>query len=110
MLPRQAQNDYRKVLRAHDLGLSLMYTPYPSLVPIEMASAGMLVVTNTYANKTREQLTAISRNIIAAEPTIEGIKHGLKEAAANIVDCDARVRGSRVNWATRWEESFDDDF
>ena len=29
-----------------------MYTPHPSLVPIEMASAGMLTVTNSFENKT----------------------------------------------------------
>ncbi len=32
----------RDVLRDHDVGLALMYTPHPSLVPIEMASAGMV--------------------------------------------------------------------
>ena len=33
-----------------------MYTPHPSLVPIEMASAGMLTVTNTFENKTADAL------------------------------------------------------
>ena len=41
-----------QLLREHDVGLALMYTPHPSLVPIEMASAGMLAVTNTFENKT----------------------------------------------------------
>ena len=50
-----------------------MYTPHPSLVPIEMASAGMLTVTNTFENKTAEALAAISANLIAAEPTIEAV-------------------------------------
>ena len=48
-----------------------MYTPHPSLVPIEMASAGMLVVTNTFDNKTAEALAAISPNLIPAEPGME---------------------------------------
>jgi GT2 family glycosyltransferase len=110
VLPRQPQDAYREVLRAHDLGLSLMYTPHPSLVPIEMASAGMLVVTNTYANKTREALRDISSNIIAVPPTIEDVSLGLREAAANIEDYDRRVRGSRVNWSTLWDSSFDSSF
>ena len=50
-----------------------MYTPHPSLVPIEMASAGMLTVTNSFENKTPATLTAISSNLIAAEPTIDGV-------------------------------------
>jgi glycosyltransferase involved in cell wall biosynthesis len=110
LLPRQTQETYRKILRDHDLGLSLMYTPHPSLVPIEMASAGMLVVTNTYANKTEERLKEISSNIIPAEPTIEGVALALKNAAAGINNYRERVEGSRVNWPTRWEQSFDETF
>ena len=110
LLPRQSQEAYRQILREHDLGLSLMYTPHPSLVPIEMAAAGMLVVTNTFANKTGAELTAISSNIIAAEPTIEGIAEGLKTAVAGVANYERRVQGSRVNWATSWEQSFDETF
>ena len=110
VLPRQPQDAYREVLRAHDLGLSLMYTPHPSLVPIEMASAGMLVVTNTYANKTREALRAISSNIIAVPPTIDDVSLGLREAVANIEDYDRRVRGSRVNWSISWDSAFNSSF
>ena len=109
LLPRQSQDTYREVLKEHDLGLSLMYTPHPSLVPIEMASAGMLVVTNTYANKTEDKLSAISPNIIAVDPTIEGVKQGLKEAAANIEDYDRRARGSQIRWSVDWNSSFDEE-
>lgn len=107
LLPRQSQESYRQVLRNHDLGLSLMYTPHPSLVPIEMASAGMLVVTNTYANKTADKMAAISPNIIAVEPTVESLTLGLKSAAENIEDFDRRIRGSNVQWSTSWDSSFD---
>jgi hypothetical protein len=105
LLPRQSQETYREVLRSHDLGLSLMYTPHPSLVPIEMAAAGMLVVTNTYANKTREKLNMISSNLIAVEPTVESIAGGLEKAAASIEDYQRRVEGSRVRWATNWDDA-----
>ncbi len=110
LLPRQSQEDYRDILRQHDLGLSLMYTPHPSLVPIEMAAAGMLVVTNTYANKTQERLSEISSNIIGAEPTIEDVTLKLKEAATNIEDYDRRVKGSEVRWSTNWHETFSEAF
>jgi GT2 family glycosyltransferase len=107
VMPRQSQDAYRDVLRNHDLGLSLMHTPHPSLVPIEMASAGMLVVTNTYANKTREALAAISPNIIAVPPTVDDVCHGLRQAVSQIEDYDRRVRGSRVHWSTSWDSAFD---
>ena len=63
------QGGYAELLREHDVGLALMYTPHPSLVPIEMASAGMLTVTNSFENKTAEAMSAISSNLITAEPT-----------------------------------------
>ena len=47
LVPRRDQAGYAELLREHDVGLALMYTPHPSLVPIEMAAAGMLTVTNT---------------------------------------------------------------
>ena len=107
LLPRAAQRDYGALLRDHDVGLSLMYTPHPSLVPIEMASAGMLTVTNTFENKTPEALREISPNLIAAEPTVAGVAAALCDAAAAAGDAEARVRGSRVRWSRDWDRSFD---
>ena len=106
--PRLTQAEYRDVLRSHDLGLSLMYTPHPSLVPIEMASAGMLVVTNSFENKTPVRLAEISGNMIVVEPTVDGVVRGLREASAAASDYDRRARGSRVAWSTDWSSSFDD--
>jgi hypothetical protein len=83
-----------------------MYTPHPSLVPIEMASAGMLTVTNTCGNKTGDLLRAISTNLIAVAPTLEGVQEGLQLAVANIGDYEQRVRGARVTWATTWDQAF----
>jgi glycosyltransferase involved in cell wall biosynthesis len=108
VLPRAAQSAYAEVLRDHDVGLALMFTPHPSLVPIEMASAGMLTVTNTFENKTAEAMAAISPNLLAVEPTIEGIANGLLRAAAAVDDHDARARGSAVRWSRDWDASFDD--
>jgi Glycosyl transferase family 2 len=107
LLPRAAQADYGALLRRHDVGLALMYTPHPSLVPIEMASAGLLAVTNSFENKTPEALTAISPNLLTAEPTIDGVADALVAAAAAAGDAERRVRGSRVAWSRDWADSFD---
>ena len=106
LLPRSDQARYADELRSHDVGLALMYTPHPSLVPIEMASAGLLTVTNSFENKTAEALSAISPNLLAADPTIDGIADALRAAAARVGDVDARVRGSRISWSTDWKQSF----
>jgi glycosyltransferase involved in cell wall biosynthesis len=109
VLPRADQGAYAGVLRDHDVGLALMYTPHPSLVPIEMASAGMLTVTNRFENKTAEAMAAISPNLLAVDPSIEGIARGLTDAAAAVDDVDRRVHGSAVRWSRDWDHSFDDE-
>ena len=107
--PRSPQAAYGQLLRDHDVGLALMYTPHPSLVPMEMASAGMLTVTNTFENKTAEALAAISPNLIAAEPGIEAVAAALCEAADGADDVERRLRGSDVRWPRDWDESFGDE-
>ena len=73
-----------------------MYTPHPSLVPMEMASAGMLTVTNTLREQgRRRRCAAISANLIAAEPTLDGVTRGLLDAAAAVEDAERRVDGQR---------------
>ncbi len=109
LLPRSNQGAYADVLRAHDVGLSLMYTPHPSLVPIEMASAGMLTVTNSFENKTAATLAEISSNLIAAEPGIEPIAKALVEASAAVGDTQRRADGAAgLRWSRAWDDSFDD--
>lgn len=106
LLPRTGQQSYADVLGEHDVGLALMYTPHPSLVPIEMAAAGMVTVTNRFENKTREAMAAISANLIAAPPTPQGIVDGLRAAITRSADVEARVAASAVHWSSRWEDSF----
>jgi hypothetical protein len=108
LLPRAGQREYARQLPAHDVGLALMYTPHPSLVPIEMAAAGMLTVTNTFENKTAEALTEISSNLIAAPPTIDGVAEALRQAARGVEDVTRRESGSAVRWSRDWSASFDD--
>jgi glycosyltransferase involved in cell wall biosynthesis len=109
LLPRTAQSEYGALLAEHDVGLALMHTPHPSLVPIEMAAAGLVAVTSTYAGKTAEALRAISPNIVAAEPTVEGIAQALRSAERAAADATARLAGANVRWARSWDEAFGDD-
>jgi hypothetical protein len=108
LVPRRDQAGYAELLREHDVGLALMYTPHPSLPPIEMAAAGMLTVTNTFETKTADALAAISPNLVAVEPTLESVVAGLRKAVAAVDDAERRVRGGAVRWSRDWGESFDD--
>jgi hypothetical protein len=110
LLPKVSLNEYKELLPQFDVGMSLMLSPHPSLVPTEMASAGMIVVTNTYANKTSESLKNISTNFVAAEPTIDGIVLALGIAATRVYEYQDRITGAAVNWPQSWEDAFNDDF
>ncbi|MER8569386.1 glycosyltransferase [Mesorhizobium sp. M0924] len=106
MLPKTDLQTYTERLPHHDVGLSLMLTPHPSLVPLEMASAGMWTVTNTFENKTAKSLRDISTNLIAVEPTLEGVVAGLKDAISRVDQYDKRLQGSRFDWPTDWNDAF----
>lgn len=109
MLGKFRLTEYREALLRYDAGLSLMYTPHPSLLPLDMASAGMVVVTNTCMNKTTDELSRLSTNLIGAEPHIAGVRDGLKQARGRADDCASRREGARVNWAGTWDECFHED-
>ncbi len=108
LLPRLDQEKYRKILKDYDVGLSLMCSPHPSLVPLEMAKAGMWTVTNTYGNKTAEKLNAISTNFLPTPTSVEGVARGLCEASTLVRDFESRAGGANVKWATDWDEAFPD--
>jgi glycosyltransferase involved in cell wall biosynthesis len=103
--PRSDQHSYAELLGRHDVGLALMYTPHPSLVPIEMAAAGLLTVTTSFENKTAAAMAAISPNLITVAPTITGIVDGLRAATAVASDVDRRLDGSHVHWSSDWDQS-----
>lgn len=106
LVPKTSLQEYIRMMPSYDVGLSLMLTPHPSLVPIEMASAGMWTVTNTLANKTSERLQAISTNLIGVRPTVGGIVDGLVNAVARVGEIDERLAGARVDWPTDWDHAF----
>ena len=97
---------YAQQLVGCDIGLSLMYAPHPSVPPLEMASAGMSVVTTTYGRRDDRAMAALSANIIAVAPTIDAVVDGLRQAEARTADLPARVAGAKVAWPIDWDESF----
>jgi hypothetical protein len=62
--------DYPDYLRGVDLGLSLMYSPHPSHPPLEMAAAGVRVVTNRFGPKDLGRLTPAIRSVPATAPDL----------------------------------------
>jgi hypothetical protein len=110
VLPRCGQRAYADRLREHDVGLALTYTPHPSLVPIEMAAAGMVTVTNTFENKTAAAMRAVSPNLLAVPPTIDAVAAGICAAARRVdsVAGEHRLAGSKVAWSRDWQQALPD--
>lgn len=71
--------DYPDYLRGVDLGLSLMYSPHPSHPPLEMAAAGVRVVTNSFGPK---DLGRLSPAILSAPATAPDLARALAAAWA----------------------------
>ena len=107
--PRTGQDAYANFLAGNDVGMALMDAPHPSLVPIEMASAGMLTVTTTYEGRTREAMAAISSNLIAVAPDVDSLVAGLAEAVGRAGSAAERVAGARVDWSRDWQSAFSDE-
>ena len=96
------------MLAEHDVGLALMYTPHPSLAPMEMAVGRDADRDQHFENKNAEAMAAISSNLITVEPTVEGVASGLRAAAASVDDVGRRLRGSDVHWSRDWDQSLGD--
>jgi hypothetical protein len=105
ILTRRDQGSYADLLTSSDVGLALMCTPHPSLVPLEMASAGMLTVTNSFETKTSEAMSTIAPNLLAVPPSIEGVLTGVQQAVEGADDYARRIEGAAVDWSRDWEES-----
>ncbi len=68
-------DEYPGFLRSLDMGLSLMYSPHPSHLPLEMAASGVRVLSNRFDNK---DLSQLSPAIVSCEPNVAAVAEGLK--------------------------------
>ncbi len=76
-LGKLSWEDYPRYLASVDMGLSLMCSPHPSHPPIEMAMAGVRVVTNDYGPKC---LGTLSNNIISVDLSRDSLVQALHTA------------------------------
>lgn len=71
-LGKLSVGDYLDLISAADIGVSLMLSPHPSYPPLEMASAGMQVVTNDYFGY-KEDLGNVYSNLHVVEASVKDI-------------------------------------
>lgn len=104
-----SQSDYGEALSQYDIGLSLMLAPHPSILPFEMASAGQIVVTNSFETRSAATLKDISDNIEPCEAYPDSVCHSLAIAVSRIRNYEDRIRAANLKWVNNWEDSFNDD-
>ncbi|UDL93076.1 hypothetical protein LGH83_10595 [Lichenihabitans sp. PAMC28606] len=110
IVPRMSEEEYHSYFGSLDIGVSLMYAPHPSVMPFEFATTGGLVVTNTFENRSADQLRAICANIVPCAPTVAGIVSALEEAIARVGQFEERERNIYRPVKATWEEIFSTRF
>lgn len=107
---RVEQGSYERLLQSFDVGISLMWAPHPSVIPYELARAGVVCVTNTYGDRDKSYFSRFGYNIVAAEPTIDDLCEGVREAVRRSDDLERRVSSCEIAWPTDWDSVFDQTF
>ena len=103
-VPWLSYPDYAAFLGESDVLLSLMLSPHTSYPPLEMVTAGGLVVTNTFGVKTLEALAALSPAILAAPPEVDALVDVLRQAVSRSGTADD-ARGPATSLPPSWAEA-----
>lgn len=80
-LGKMSIDEYAKVMLESKIGISLMASPHPSYPPLEMATFGMKVITNSFETK---NISDFSDNILSIEHiNIDNLANAIKEMTQN---------------------------
>ncbi len=102
--------EYVRFMKTLDIGVSMMEAPHPSIMPFEFATTGALVVTNTFENRTKEQLVDICGNFIPCRSTLADMERAILDALARVPDFERRLQNVYRQEERHWSEIFSTDF
>lgn len=94
-LTKLPKAEYAELLQTGDIGVSFISTPHPGVVHFQMASFGLVTITNVTKMRTAEWLYSVNNNIIAVELSPSAIAKGLGAAVARCGDLDGRYENAR---------------
>lgn len=106
MLPPLDMAAYAREIRQANLVLYLVLSPHTGYMPLEAASCGVPVVTNTYLNKNANYLRKISPLIIPACPTLDGVADALVTALLSLNKKRIARRSILPAIPATWSKSF----
>ena len=104
--PWMSYAEYASYLGETDILLSLMLSPHTSYPPLEMASAGGVVVTNTFGVKTEAALQAISPRILASPPDAGALASALRRASGLVAAGPIDGTPTDVALPATWDDAF----
>lgn len=97
--------DYLEFIKSVDVCLSLMHTPHPSYIPLDVASTGGVVLTNKYATK---ESVPHSQNILCENLDSKSLLKGLEKAMQLSLNAEKRYSNYANNKIEKnWEKSFE---
>ncbi len=106
-LPRMNLKEYLDTVPSFDVCLTLMASPHPSMIPMDLGCSGAMVVTNTFQTKTSEYLSSLCDNIISAPANLDALLDALAEAVRRSEDYEARYDAAeRSTFPRDWDQSF----
>lgn len=97
-IPKMNYMEYSQLLRKTSVGISLMDAPHPSVVPFEMAGHGVITITNTHTNRSREDILNMSPSglIVPCDLSIDSISKSLLSAICQFLESIESEREERV--------------
>lgn len=100
---------YKKALEQHQIGISLMYAPHPSVIPYEMIHANMCVLTNIYSNRNIKYYKDISDAFYPTKLCMGDMKKTFKKMISDI-DKDSVLFTKKQEFPKNWDEVFNKEF
>lgn len=109
MVGKMNWEEYTSFLKEIDLGFSLLWSPHPGYIPMDIAAAGGISISNTYRDKTVEHY---SPNIICGDIIKpDFVARQFKEAVLLAENMEQRKENfMRTNLAQDWNVAFSDSF
>ena len=107
-MKRMNLSDYQKAIGDFDLGVCLMASPHPSLLPFDLGGSGALVVTNNFGTKDQAYFDGLCKNVISCDPDLDAVVDGIEAAVVRLKGREKRYDNARaMTFPDDWAKTFD---
>jgi hypothetical protein len=109
-MERMHLREYQNVISTFDVGLCLMASSHPSLLPFDLSGSGAVVVTNSFGTKDQAYFDTVAEGVIVSTPDVPALVEALRAAVAASGDLAGRYAHAQVmKYPRSWDETFHDE-